>query len=766
MSKKLIVRNRSLTPLNEVKAEGGGKSYKYTGIFTPANGTDVNRNGRIYDESEVLPHLAYLRDKIKKEGCILGELDHPDGRFEISLKEASHKITDLWWDKEKKCVMGTLELLDTPNGKTMKAIVDAGCPLFVSSRAAGSVGKDSHVAIQQIFTYDIVSVPGFEQCKLDRVNESLRTSLTSFMNESVAAQKGATDLNKAESLGMDAGSFQILESDETPKITVDINGIKVNKEELYRPMSEDVQVNVTPEKAAELGLDQQPQQPEGDMSGETGGEEPAEEPVQHNAEDIIDIVPEYKEQGTDAIQDIQPEYSTKADGPGADPGAAGGGPAIGNENPFNESMDIQKIANSVYRSCMKGESLSLYEALQNTGYTKVWDDKKAMTELKKELKKLYESTDEDDVKDEENPDYDPKIDISEEDPDGGDETNEGCAAPEKKDGTEEVDESERTKPNAVKDGKLGSEADNIGKQAREKEKKIEESEEPLEEADTKPNAVKDGKLGSEADNIGKQAREKEKKEETDGDKDEIDSNATGKNDKVERHDSAGKVTESEECDDDDCKCPKCGKCGKDCTCDIDEACGDLERKKNDVCEGTRRIMDRYNLVLESHGRRQSVRESIIAKYPFSVSLSEQEFNKFAQLNDDDKQLCADWIWEQRIFDIRQINALWQRPLTDRALSEKNYIRLADKADIDLYNAAPEAVRKSIDEMAACYILESKADVDEFWARTGLRHRQRDLESAREEIEGFNEAMQTDVRNDGTPYGQGFINLIESMMTEE
>lgn len=722
MSKKLIIRNRSLTPLNEVKNENGEKRYVFSGPFTPCDGSTVNRNGRVYDESEVLPHLAYLRDKIKKEGCILGELDHPDGRFEISLKEASHRITDLWYNKEKKCVMGTLELLDTPNGKTMKAIVDAGCPLFVSSRAAGSVGKDSHVAIQQIFTYDIVSVPGFEQCKLDRVNESLRTSLTSFMNESVAAQKGATDLNKAESLGMDAGSFQILESDETPKITVDINGIKVNKEELYRPMSEDVQVNVTPEKAAELGLDRQPQQPKGDMSGNTGGEEPA----QHNVEDIIDIVPEYKEQGTDAIQDIQPEFSTDADGPGEDPGAAGAGPAIGSENPFNESMDIQKIANSVYRSCMKGESLSLYEALQNTGYTRVWDNKKAVTELKKELKKLYESTDEDDVKDEENPDYDPDIDISEEDPDGGGETNEGCAAPEKRNGdAEEVDESEKTRPNAVKDGKLGSESDNIGKQVR----------------------------------------EKEKKEETDGDEDEIDSNAIGKNDKVERHDSAGKVTESEECCDDD-KCPKCGKCGKNCTCEMDETCGNLQRKKSDVCEGTRRIMDRYNSVLESHGRRQSVRETIIEKYPFSISLSEQEFNKFAQLNDEDKQICADWIWEQRIFDIRQINALWRRPLTDKALSEKNYIRLADKADLDLYKAAPEAVRKSIDEMAACYILESKADVDEFWARTGLRHRQRDLESAREEIEGFNEAMQTDARNDGTPYGQGFINLIESMMTEE
>jgi hypothetical protein len=45
---------------------------------TPCDGKTKNRNGRIYDESEVLKHLAYLHEK--NEGCILGELDHPGGR--------------------------------------------------------------------------------------------------------------------------------------------------------------------------------------------------------------------------------------------------------------------------------------------------------------------------------------------------------------------------------------------------------------------------------------------------------------------------------------------------------------------------------------------------------------------------------------------------------------------------------------------------------------------------------------------------------------
>ena len=199
MAKKLkLIKNQSTSPLkklNEGQVLKNPNKYVFEGVFTQCSTPDhkvINRNGRIYQAGEVLRHLGYLRDMIKENGGrILGELDHPEGRFEVSMKEASHMITDLWYDQKTNCVMGRLEILDTPNGKTLKSLVDAGYPLYVSSRAAGDVDpKTKEVEIAQIFTYDVVCTPGFKEARLERVNESLLTDgALKYINESVGGDK-------------------------------------------------------------------------------------------------------------------------------------------------------------------------------------------------------------------------------------------------------------------------------------------------------------------------------------------------------------------------------------------------------------------------------------------------------------------------------------------------------------------------------------------------------------------------------------------------
>jgi len=147
-----------------------------------------NNNHRIYEEAEYLPHLDYLKDKIS-QNRLLGELDHPE-KFDVSLKNISHMITDLNYDKSGRKLGIKVQILDTPAGQIAKNLIDAGIPLSISSRAAGSVGSDKKVQIKKIFTYDLVADPGFQDAQLKRVYESAgftEEEFTIYKNNSVTS---------------------------------------------------------------------------------------------------------------------------------------------------------------------------------------------------------------------------------------------------------------------------------------------------------------------------------------------------------------------------------------------------------------------------------------------------------------------------------------------------------------------------------------------------------------------------------------------------
>ena len=162
----LLILERSSSEL-EFKKDGDG-AYVLEGVFGEID--KKNRNNRIYTESEYVPQIESLQSKIGSSK-LLGELDHPQ-TFDVSLKNVSHVIEELSYDSETKQVKGKIRLLDTEAGRQAKALVDAGVPLQISSRAAGTVESNGTVKIKQLFTYDLVADPGFENAELKRVNES------------------------------------------------------------------------------------------------------------------------------------------------------------------------------------------------------------------------------------------------------------------------------------------------------------------------------------------------------------------------------------------------------------------------------------------------------------------------------------------------------------------------------------------------------------------------------------------------------------------
>jgi predicted transcriptional regulator len=153
-----------------------------------------NNNNRVYEKEEYLPHLSYLQEKINK-GQLFGELDHPQS-FDVSLKNVSHVVEGLSYDEGSNSVKIKLRILNTPAGQIAKTLVESGCTISCSSRAAGQVMNEGKVKLHKIFTYDLVAEPGFSQAILQKtVNESLQTQFTNVF-ESLDQLKQTAVTNK------------------------------------------------------------------------------------------------------------------------------------------------------------------------------------------------------------------------------------------------------------------------------------------------------------------------------------------------------------------------------------------------------------------------------------------------------------------------------------------------------------------------------------------------------------------------------------------
>lgn len=161
-----------------------------------------NQNDRIYPKEIYLSALDEILPKIES-GSLLGECDHPNDYDEVRLSNVSHVIKECHVTGNQ--VFGTVEVLDTPSGKVIQALMEAGIPLGISSRGIGNTRESvdgTVVTSLKLITYDLVADPSFAGAVLtESAKASLNSKLDSIeselpLNESIGTNSVRSSIHR------------------------------------------------------------------------------------------------------------------------------------------------------------------------------------------------------------------------------------------------------------------------------------------------------------------------------------------------------------------------------------------------------------------------------------------------------------------------------------------------------------------------------------------------------------------------------------------
>lgn len=159
----------------------------------------ATENKRVYPKKLWEREFNRLR-KAMEGRHLFGELDHPsDGRTQLT--RASHIITNL--EIKDGIVVGEAEILDTSRGRDLKAILQAGGSVGISSRGLGSTrtdenGQDVVQDDYRLMTFDFVADPADQSAFPDVFYESKGHSMEREEQEQDLARKFAAELEAAK----------------------------------------------------------------------------------------------------------------------------------------------------------------------------------------------------------------------------------------------------------------------------------------------------------------------------------------------------------------------------------------------------------------------------------------------------------------------------------------------------------------------------------------------------------------------------------------
>lgn len=181
---------------------------KFRGKFQEAEA--INKNKRMYPYDVLDENLQRLQEAIA-DRRLIGELDHPTDSI-IHFANASHIVTKLWW--EGNILMGEGEILNTPHGKVLKAQIEDGVKVGISSRGVGNgkVNEDGILVIGEsykLITFDAVADPSTFSAFQEKVTSKKESVMNSRMEPSLRKEV-AEKVNKNETSSIDTVNKEAL----------------------------------------------------------------------------------------------------------------------------------------------------------------------------------------------------------------------------------------------------------------------------------------------------------------------------------------------------------------------------------------------------------------------------------------------------------------------------------------------------------------------------------------------------------------------------
>jgi hypothetical protein len=174
----------------------GKKNVFIEGIFAQA---DIqNRNKRIYPRMILESAVNEYDQAYIKTGRAFGELEHPSG-IKINPDRISHLITELKWNGSD--CYGKAIVTDTPCGQTVKALMEVGGKVGVSTRGVGTVSKkNGQTYVNDDFkmaTVDIVLDPSAPSAFVNGIMEGVEYF---YQGNAIVEQAAQTAKKKIQKL--------------------------------------------------------------------------------------------------------------------------------------------------------------------------------------------------------------------------------------------------------------------------------------------------------------------------------------------------------------------------------------------------------------------------------------------------------------------------------------------------------------------------------------------------------------------------------------